>query len=202
VDVLLEHVKNEALPVWIRAACAEEIEARVLDLDAVTVILSGDFVRSVIPRRIGPDDEYTTERTFGETIAKTMPSDDGITILFNVPLVREQRVPESYMRRMAGHEAYHAVIHERGETSHAIRERHRLGAYTERGTFGELATYTERNYVKFCALHREGLDQYLAARLSATPTWGCTRCGSPKSQPDMLLAQRRVAHPQMSDLRS
>jgi hypothetical protein len=58
---------------------------------------------------------------------------------------------------MAGHEAYHAVIHQRGETSHEIRERHGLGAYTERGAFGEIASYAVEEYRAERALCDEGL---------------------------------------------
>ncbi len=158
MDVLLEHISEDRLPVWMPSACTAEVKSRVLDSQAVTVVLSGDFKRSVSARRVGKDDEYTTDRTFGEAIAKTMPGDDGhISILFNVPLAREEQIPEEYMRRMAGHEAYHAVIDQRGETSHAIRERHGLEAYTGRGTFGELASYAVEEYRAERALCEEGL---------------------------------------------
>ena len=37
--------------------------------------------------------------------------------------------------------------------------------------------YTERGYVKFCAEHKQDLDDHFLDRLEARPRWNCTRCG-------------------------
>lgn len=107
--------------------------------------MAGRF-EDAVKERLGPREErpeYTSERTHGIVAAKTINQAGGsIEIVFNGELMRsETQTAEGMLRRLAAHEAYHAVINQRGEDVIDIRDRHRLPAYSERGIFGELAAH-------------------------------------------------------------
>jgi hypothetical protein len=37
--------------------------------------------------------------------------------------------------------------------------------------------YTARQYIRFCAMHKQALDSYFRDRLGSKPRWNCTQCG-------------------------
>jgi len=101
--------------------------------DEVTLVITGDFLASNRSRLTTEDGEtYDADRTFGVAAARTLPRADGtIDILVASPLLHSNVAAEIGLQRLVSHEAYHAAIHQRGETLGTIRVRQGIPALTQ-----------------------------------------------------------------------
>jgi hypothetical protein len=143
MEVVYSDIREEQANRSLVEACLEEIEPRLLEPDRVRLVVAGRFEDAVQARVDYPEGhDYNTERLAGVVGAKTIKLADGsVDILLNGSLIKRgvsQAGIELY-RRLAAHEAYHAVIHQRSEDLPDIQKRHQLEAYSEKGVFGGLA---------------------------------------------------------------
>lgn len=156
---VFEHCHENEVPSAAVQRALGGVSSRVPRPDAVDIVVTRRFEKSVEARRADGDheSEYTRDRMFGWVGAKTITGPDGRAEIIVDADDLAGGLPPVLLDRLFAHEALHAAINQRGENLSDLRERHGLPELSRAGTWAAVAGYAAEEYRVERALCDEGL---------------------------------------------